>query len=56
MQKCSLDTNGNNDVVSVIMVQMCFTTAFSFLLEKLVYIGMFAVLPKCLKDRKGTQM
>lgn len=56
MQKCSLDTNGNNDVVSVIMVQVCFTAAFFFLLEKPVYIGMFAVLPKCLKDRNSTQM
>lgn len=34
---------------------MCFTTAFSFSLRE-TCIYWFAVLPKCLKDRNGTQM
>lgn len=48
--KCSLDTNGNNDVVSI----MCIASLLLFfsLFEKLVYILVcWLCFPMCLKDR-----
>lgn len=61
LQMSTLDTNGNNGVVSIIMmdVELCIKWQLFALWETCVYIGMFAVLPntpRCLKDRDSTSL
>lgn len=61
LQMSTLDTNGNNGMVSITRmdVEFCIKWQLFPLWETCVYIGMFAVLPnapRCLKDKDSTSL